>query len=251
MGKLLNDNLETFNGSGGGNYSFSGAKIADLGATAYTLVTIAVDGTPSVETFREEIEVALVNTVKACKYSQRKDSLMLRVLMITDNKCVETHGFKLLSDIDPDSDYKGVPRIGGHSTALFESAKDSLDAALTYGQYLAKDDFDANSIHVWITDGVDNVYRTSVRDVHDAILETRQAEALESTVTILVGVNIQNPHVSDALKAFKDGAGIDQYEEIDKATPEKMARLADFVSKSISAQSNALGTGTASKAIAF
>jgi hypothetical protein len=70
-------------------------------------------------------------------------------------------------------------------------------------------------------------------------------------MTILVGVNVNDPQVSQCLKDLKDQAGFTQYVELKDATASSLAKLADFVSKSISAQSQALGTGGPSQSLAF
>lgn len=46
-------------------------------------------------------------------------------------------------------------------------------------------------------------------------------------------------------------AGFTQYVEVDNATDAKLAKLADFVSRSVSSQSQALGSGGPSKALTF
>ena len=68
---------------------------------------------------------------------------------------------------------------------------------------------------------------------------------------IVIGVNVQDQAVSGYLKQFHKDAGFTQYIEIDKADAKTLARLAEFVSQSISAQSQALGSGGASPALVF
>jgi len=53
------------------------------------------------------------------------------------------------------------------------------------------------------------------------------------------------------LEQFKNEAGIDQFVSIGEATPAKLAKLADFISRSISSTSQALGTGNASQPLTF
>jgi hypothetical protein len=57
--------------------------------------------------------------------------------------------------------------------------------------------------------------------------------------------------VSDSLKLFKDGANISQYVETQDASAKTLAKLAQFVSKSVSAQSQALGSGGSSKLLSL
>jgi hypothetical protein len=51
------------------------------------------------------------------------------------------------------------------------------------------------------------------------------------------------------LQDFKDKAGITQYVSLGRATPGRIAKLAQFVSQSISSTSAALGTGVPSQPI--
>ena len=67
--------------------------------------------------------------------------------------------------------------------------------------------------------------------------------------TILVGVNAG--HYGSALQRFQQDVGIDQYVDVADATAQRLAKLADFVSRSISAQSQSLGTGGPSQALNF
>jgi hypothetical protein len=50
---------------------------------------------------------------------------------------------------------------------------------------------------------------------------------------------------------FHQEAGFTQYVELDNADTKTLARLAEIVSRSISAQSQALGTGGASQPLVF
>ena len=75
---------------------------------------------------------------------------------------------------------------------------------------------------------------------------------MESILTILVGVGVGSySEVQKALDEFKNEAGITQYVEIADANSSTLAKLAKFVSQSISAQSQALGTGGPSQALQF
>ena len=98
---------------------------------------------------------------------------------------------------------------------------------------------------------MDNASRVSAAQVKKAFAEAVTSEALESIVSILIGVNVNDSQVSAYLKSFHVDAGFTQYVEIDKADAKTLARLAEFVSRSISAQSQALGTGGGSQQLVF
>ena len=239
---LINQDLEQL--QAGSGYRFSATKITDLGAAEYTLVTIVVDASSSVEPFGQQLETALKTVVRSCEKSPRRDNLMLRVTQFSD-QLTELHGFKLFGAIK-DSDYDGILQIGG-MTALFDSADEAIQATATYGKQLTSQDFLVNSIIVVITDGENN--RGSIMDprpLKSALDRARRAENLESIITILVGVTNDDVNLNAYLQSVKDDGGFTQYVSIGRATPGRIAKLADFVSQSISSTSSALGTGAPS-----
>jgi hypothetical protein len=74
-------------------------------------------------------------------------------------------------------------------------------------------------------------------------------EKLESVAVILVGVGYGEQHLKDYLDKFKKTAEIDQFvdmtELFNNGSPDKaLAKLAGFVSKSISSTSQALASGS-------
>lgn len=127
-----------------------------------------------------------------------------------------------------------------------------VDAAARQGAELVANDFSANAIVFVITDGVD--YRGSTatpNEVKKAIERATKSECLESIVTVLIGVNVQDSNVAAVLKRFSVEAGFTQYVELADASAANLAKLASFVSRSISSQSQSLGTGGPSKALTF
>ena len=93
-----------------GHYGYSATRMDDLGASEYTLVTIVCDVSPSVSSFTNEMEEALREIVKACKYSPRADNLLIRLVTFA-GYLDEAHGFKLLERCNLD-DYKRCLKIG-------------------------------------------------------------------------------------------------------------------------------------------
>ena len=108
-----------------------------------------------------------------------------------------------------------------------------------------------NGIFVVVTDGDDNDSKTTPTMLKDEVAKAVSGENLESLVSILVGVNVQDPRMSQRLKEFQTDANFTQYVEIENATDGKIAKLAEFVSRSVSSQSQALGSGGASKILSF
>jgi uncharacterized protein YegL len=228
-------------------YGFSATRIEDLDASEYTLVTICQDDSSSVAGFKNEMEKTIKAIIEACKKSPRADNLMVR-LCTFNTQFQEVHGFKRLQQIKP-SDYDGILG-GGGMTALYDAATNAVMASNAYGKKLSDNDFAVNAITFFVTDGEDNSSRVTPHQVRDALQAAMKEEALESIVSILVGVNSTND-LDQYLDMFKNEAGITQYVGIGDATAGKLAKLAEFVSKSISAQSQALGTGGPSQSLSF
>ena len=230
------------------HYGYSATRLEDLGATEYTVATIVCDVSGSTAAFIFDMEAAITRIVQACKFSPRADNLLLR-LVAFDDSLSELQGFKLLENCHL-ADYGGALRSGG-STALYDATENAVASTTNYAQKLAAGDFSANAIVFVITDGGDNVSKTSARQVKAAFAEAIRSEALESIVSVLIGVNVNDVQVSQYLKSFQVEAGFTQYVELDNADAKTLARLAEFVSQSISAQSQALGAGGASQPLVF
>lgn len=230
------------------NYGYSAVNPKHLGASEYTLVTICVDSSASVNAFKGVLEECLRKVVQACQYSPRADNLLVRIVQF-DHAMDQIHGFKLLENCNV-ADYTRVLTKGG-STALFDTTHNAIRATLDYADNLTKQRYTANAVVFVLTDGGDNVSKLTARDVKRALEDAVRSEDLESINTVLVGVNIADAHVRKMLEDFRREAGLTQYEEIANLSPERAARLADFVSRSISAQAQAKGTGGPSKALVF
>jgi uncharacterized protein YegL len=240
--KLFDDNTTqgTVNGFG-----FSAVRPETLGSTEYTLVTLVVDKTGSVTSFADALFQVKKTVVEACRKSPRADYLLLRVVEF-NQRIDEIHGFKPLADIDA-SAYV-TPSCGG-MTALNDATFAAVSAINAYGKTLADQDYLANGIAIIITDGDDNASSTSTADIKREIATGVSGEHLESMRTILVGVNAGE--YAAKLQAFQQEVGIDQYVDVSDASSQRLAKLADFVSRSISAQSQSLGTGGPSQALNF
>lgn len=239
----LNQDLEQL--VTGSNYRFSATKIDALGAMAYTLVTIVMDASSSVQDFAAPLEQMLKTILKSCDSSDRREFLMIRLVQFSDI-LRELHGFKLLGAIKPD-DYSGILSIGG-MTALYDAMDEAIQATSTYGQQLIAKDFICNGIIFYVTDGENNRGGNRIH-VKSSLMAARKAENLESLTTILVGVTNDDKNLNQYLQEVKDDCGVDQYISIGTASPGKLAKLAQFVSQSISSTSKAVGTGNASQPI--
>ncbi len=244
----LNDSMEFGKIGGANGFGFSGIRTEHLGATEYTLVTIAIDVTGSVGGFEAELLRCLKTAVDACKKSPRSDNLLLRVILFSTiyaNGVEELHGFKPLADIDPQKDYKQLRTGGG--TPLRDACYSAIGAMNAYGKKLSDDDFGVNAIAFIITDGDDNASAATENMIKQEIAQAISGEILESMVSVLIGINAAS--YKNELEEFQLNVGITQYIDAGDATAGKLARLAEFVSRSIASQSQAMGTGGPSQNI--
>lgn len=229
-------------------FGFSAVGIEDLGATEYTLVTLAVDVSSSVAHFEREMLDCLKEIIDACRKSPRADNLLIRLVQFASG-LDEIHGFKPLEQCHPSS-YDSCLNVGG-MTALADGTVNALEAMGKYGKDLVENDFDVNGILIVITDGMDNHSTNTPQQAEDLLKAIARDEVLESTVSILVGVNVQEADIQRYLTAYETTVGFNKYVELDNAKASTLAKLAEFVSKSISAQSQALGTGGPSQVLSF
>ena len=231
------------------NFQYSAVEVSTLGASEYTIVGILQDTSGSVSSFKDEMEKALQQILDACKKSPRSENLLLRLSEF--NSIVgELHGFRELRNIDP-TEYDDILVCRG-LTALYDASTDGVESIERYGKTLTDMEYACNGILFIITDGGENDSRLvkSAATVKEAIQRVRTNETLETFTTVLIGVG-DEPTVQALLATFKDDAGIDQFVSIGEATPAKLAKLADFISRSISSTSQALGTGQASQPLTF
>jgi uncharacterized protein YegL len=217
------------------SFGYSAVRIDDLEATEYTLVTLVIDTSGSVYHFQKELESCIKEIVNSCKFSPRADNLMIRLVGFS-NDLYEIHGYKLLSQCNID-DYKNILNCGG-ATALYDAAETGIRATSDYGKTLIDNDFSANGVVYVLTDGEDNSSVYGPKEVHNSIKEALNEESLDSINTILVSLNTD-------LSGLKDVCGFDSHVTVKDANAKALAKLAQFVSKSISAQSQSLGSGNA------
>ena len=231
-----------------GHFGFSAVRVEDLGATEYTIVTIVADRSGSTDGFTQDMEASLKEVIKSCQHSPRADNLLIRLVTFEDEH-QEVHGFKLLEHCNLD-DYSGVLSPGG-CTALYDATLDSVEATQNYAKQLTDQDFGVNAILFVLTDGLDNRSKFAGTHVGQALKKAVTSEAMESLVSVLIAVNTQDAQASAYLSDFHSQAGFTQFVELKDASKSTLARLANFVSKSISSQSQSLGRGGTSPSITF
>lgn len=243
---LLDKNMDQLRTSS--NYKFSAVKIDELGATKYTLATVVVDVSGSVSAFKNELESSLKTILGSCKKSPMAENLLFRLVSFNDTVS-EIHGFKLLNDVK-ESDYSNILSPAGN-TSLFDATHSAIEATRDYAKILADQDFLANAVIFVVTDGMDNASSVNAKSIQKAMKDTIKSESLESISVLLIGVSSNDPGVAVYLDTFKQDADINQFIDIGEATPSKLAKMAKFISRSISSTSKSLGSGAASGPLAF
>lgn len=228
-------------------FGFSGKRIEDLTANGYTLADIEIDLSPSTSGFRKELEAALAAIVDSLNKSPRSENMLVRVETF-DEKLKEVHGFVNLTDVKA-ADYKLKPSGGG--TALYDSILCGIEAVGAYGEQLDKMEYDVNGVVFIVTDGEENSSsKASIAKILSSNEQIQRAEHLESLKVVLIGIGDQ-ARVKSYLEKLKKDAKLDQYVWVGDASPSNLAKLADFISRSISSASNSLGTGGASQNLDF
>jgi hypothetical protein len=237
-------------------FQYTNVSIDKLGATEYTIVQMVADQTGSVSAFKAALENMLKVSVDACKKSPRAENLLYRTTAFKsqygDVPCIEElHGFSLLSSLDSNQFDGALSPNGG--TPLYDATMEAVDALYDYGQKLYKQKFLCNAILFILTDGEENASTkiSNPTDIKTAIERVRSEGIVESLRTILIGVNDTDPRLKDYLEDFRKNAGLDEYVSIGDASAGKLAKLAQFVSQSVSSQSQSLGSGTGSQPISF
>lgn len=248
---MAQDDTQIINVTGPGTFQFSAVRIEDLGATEYTLVTIVCDISGSVTRFADQLLECIKEIVGACKKSPRAENLLIRLLLFNDD-IQEIHGFINLADIDVN---KYDPLKPESMTALFDATYDAIGATLEYSKRLVDQDFDCNGAVYIITDGMDNRSSMTPTSIKEKVEDAMSKEEIESLISILVALHDpatrMDSDVKKALERFKKDANLSQFVDIGDATAGKLAKLANFVSESISSQSQSLGTGAPSQTLNF
>jgi uncharacterized protein YegL len=253
MGRFIPlDNEEIMQVPGAGTFTFSAKKIDKLGALKYTVVTIAIDVSGSVSGFADELLACLKAIVTACKQNQRAEFIVIRVITF-GTEIEEIHGFREFTDIEVD-DYPALNPNG--MTCLYDAAYDGIGSTIEYSRRMVEQGYDVNGAVYIITDGGENpggghITIASPKMIRDKIDDALRKEDIESIITTLVGLYDPNHNwasqTQNDLSTFQAEANLTKYIEVGEATPENLAKLADWVSGSVSSQSDQVGSNAPSQ----
>jgi hypothetical protein len=231
------------------NFGFSHVNIDLLEEAEYTLVVVAADCSSSVSPFCREIEASLKCAVEGCRMDDRSENLVVRVVKFSTTVS-EVHGFKPIDMIGQD-EYDGCIAPNG-MTALLAAVDDAARSIGQYGEILYEEDRTVNGVLFVITDGMENcsMDRETGNDllsstVKDRIEAIKAEGKVESLTLVLVGVNTGSQgDLPEALQTLSDEVGMDGYVNVEDASEKSMAKLGGLISQSISASSQALGSGS-------
>lgn len=238
MGKLFKENTEVNQATTASNFTFSAKAINELGSDEYTIVSIAVDTSSSVSSFKQSLNESYKNIIKSCRKHPRSESLLVRGVSFASN-VQEEHGFVELENID-----ESQTSFDPHGmTCLYDATLNQLEALRDYGKRLFDMQYLTNAVLFVVTDGYDTCSRIANPDKITALRqEIEKLEVFESIKMVLVGVGLET-QVQTYLDDYKNQAGFDQFVFTKDASESDLAKLADFVSRSISSTSESLGTG--------
>ncbi len=242
---MSSEQLQQFTIPGTG-YGYKGAAVNTLASFENTIAVGLFDESGSTNSFARQMELAAKEVVKSLQHSPRADNLIYRQCHFgTDFR--EHHGYTPLSQINLDL-YDGCYHPGGRTT-LYDSCDRVIVETLDYATQQAAQRYLCNGIIYIVTDGQDYGSIRKQLDNKTALIKAVSSEVLESLVTILIGVN-DEPSIQQSLQDYATNVGFTRYLPIGGATEKSLAKMANFISASVSSQSQALGTGGPSQQIA-
>jgi len=233
----------------GGGFGYTGTPIDDLTNVDNTIATAFFDESGSTRRYARQMELCIKEVVKSLRHSPVADKLLYRQVHF-DDQVREFHGYKPQVDCHED-DYDGC-WAGGGCTNLYGCEENVLRAMIDYAEQQAAKRYMVNGIIYGITDGAH--YTPGQNIVEDAAVQAMadavSCEALESVMSILIGVN-DDARVQAELKRHAQAVGYTQYVPLSDANEKTLAKLANFISASVQSQSQALGSGGPSQSLTF
>ena len=222
-------------------YGFSNQKVELLGASEFVIGSMVIDVTGSTSGFDNELKKIGKEVLKACLAHPKSENFLLRTTQFNDVIDVnELHGFLPVSNID-ESIYDGLATPCG-GTPLMDATLDACEALIQFGNQLAANQYIANAVLFVITDGGENssMY-ANIEKIKRAMGILKSGDPLESFTAILIGVN--DMYCKTTLIQFQKDADFDDYKSIEDADPNSIAKIAKFISKSMSTASLSLNGG--------
>lgn len=240
---MTEPNMQTLNTVS--NFKFSAVTMDSLGASKYTLVTIAVDRSGSMSGMERNVERCLKEILASLNSkSAPSENLMLRVTSFNQS-IEEVHGFRGVCDI-PATEYDNSFTASG-GTALCDAVLEAVESSNALATILKAQDYACNAVVFVITDGADAGSTHGPDSVKRGITTAQKAEKLDSVAVVLIGVG---PHgAGSVLSNFQQATGITQFADMEEefrkgGAGKAFSRLGGLIVKSVSSTSQALMSGT-------
>jgi len=233
----------------GNNYGYTGVDLTGVGLQSFenTIAVGLVDESGSTTAFKFELENCIKEIIRSLRDSDYADKLLYAHYHF-DTNFREVHGFKELVTINPD-DYDGCWQ-GGGMTTLYDSETRVIQYIDDYSEKMRKERYLCNGILYVLTDGCDYGSSLTESAVTNALQNIVQNEGLESFMSILIGINDDN-RVQNILEKHSQKCGFSQYIKAGNADRKTLSKIAGFITRSISSQSQALGSGGPSQLLKF
>ena len=244
--KNLSEGLNSFM-IPGDKYGYTGTPVDSLQSFENTIAIGLVDESGSTTRFAQELEKCVKEVVKSLRDSEHADKLLYAHYHFSTN-FREVHGFKELSNISVD-DYDGCWN-GGGVTTLYDSEVRVVQFLDDYSEQMRKQRYLCNGIIYVLTDGCEYGSTLTESAVVNALQNISINEGLESFISILIGIN-DDPNVQAKLEEHAKKCGFSQYIKAGNASQKTLSKIAGFVARSISSQSQMLGTGGPSQSLTF
>ena len=207
-----------------------------LDASEYTLVSIVVDVSSSVRSFKKELIDSLHSIVDACRASARSENILLNVIAF-NGRIHELHDFKSLHEVSKyDLDPEG-------NTALYDATCYGLKKIKTFSENLAVNNLDVNGIVFIITDGYDNNSSYGKNNIRTLIDDMKNNDNIGSVLSVLVGINQDTDNETSYLSDLRHDCNITHYVDIGNSSASNLGKMAQLVSQSIIQQSESLAAG--------
>lgn len=228
----------------GGGYGYTGAAIDDIQSVTNTLAAVLFDESGSTRSFSRQMELASKKIIAFLRMCPEADNLIFRQDHF-DTDIKEVIGWTPLAGVEDDV-FDGC-WAGGGCTALYYSEDHVSKYMQDYAHQLAQQRYISNGIICTMTDGGNYTPAGPGNGVGEDVAKKAFAELvanedMESIVSILIGINPAQS-VQDELQRHADEVGYTRYLPVEKADEATLAKIADFISKSIQSQSQALKTG--------
>lgn len=225
-------------------FGFSGVRLARLTEVGYTLISIGVDTTGSIQAHKKEFHEALLMVIRACRLHPKAHTLLLRVFEFNSNVGIkEMHGFIPVLDTK-DSDYPELDPRG--MTPLYDAMYSGVSSVAKMAAGMTINRFDVNGVAYTITDGFDNSSAMTPSSTANELERAVESEEIESLQHFLLGCGIGGAAFDNLAK--ESGS---QHYAVSGLDEKSLARISSFISRSISSTSQALGSGRPSQPLAF